>query len=264
MKRKKPLPIVLSISGSDPSGGAGIEADLKTFHRHGVHGVAIPTLLTAQNTVGVRKVRFLDPDFVEEQWRVIFADFRPKAIKLGALGSRSMVLRIAKLLERKEAAGIPVVLDPVMGSTSGAVLLESSALSILKNRVFPRCHVITPNAGEFSVLSGKKIDMQNAEAVLRTFGKDKPYAILLKGGHLAGTESVDMLCQHGKLSRFGGKRLPVHAHGTGCVLASSIAANLALGRSLPAACRQAKVFVHRALTSSFKLGEGRNVLNLWA
>ena len=107
-------PIVLSISGSDPSGGAGIEADLKTFHQHGVYGMAIPTLLTAQNTVGVQNIQFLNPDFLEEQWNAIFADLCPNAIKIGALGSRDMVLRIAKLLSKKEAKGIPIVLDPVI------------------------------------------------------------------------------------------------------------------------------------------------------
>ncbi len=256
-------PIVLSISGSDPSGGAGIEADLKTFHQHGVYGMAIPTLLTAQNTVGVQNIQFLNPDFLEEQWNAIFADLCPNAIKIGALGSRDMVLRIAKLLSKKEAKGIPIVLDPVMGSTSGIPLLEPKAVSILINHIFPLCRVITPNTLEFSKLCGKEVTADKAAELLKVFGKDKPYAILLKGGHFTGSQSIDLLWSQNRITPFKSSRLNLNAHGTGCVLASSIAANLALGQSIPTACRNAKAFVHEALTSAPKLGKGQRVLNLW-
>lgn len=260
--RPKRIPIVLSISGSDPSGGAGIEADLKTFHQYRVYGMAIPTLLTVQNTTGVRKIRFLDSDFLEEQWKAIFADLRPHAIKIGALGSREMVLRISKLLGRKEARGIPVVLDPVMGSTSGTPLLEPDALSILIQRIFPHCRIITPNIDEFSTLCGHEVKMDPVEKTLRSFGKDKPYSILLKGGHFTGTESIDWLWHQNRLVRFKSPRLPGHAHGTGCVLASAIAANLAHGNAVTASCRNAKAFVHEALSNAVKLGKGQKVLNL--
>lgn len=257
-------PIVLSISGSDPSGGAGIEADLKTFHQHGVYGTVIPTLLTAQNTLGVKKVRFMDPDFLAEQWKALFADLKPGALKIGALGSRRMVLRIAKLLASPQARGIPIVLDPVMGSTSGASLLESAAIPVLMKRVFPLCQIITPNAIEFSMLCGKSIDAKNAENLLRDFGRDKSYAILLKGGHLEGADSTDLLWDRGRLTRIRGPRFKVGAHGTGCVLASSLAANLALGYSLPEACRLSKTFVRKALSTATRTGHGSRALNLWA
>ena len=263
LKHVRTPPPVLSLSGSDPNGGAGIETDLKTFHQHGVYGMAIPTLLTVQNTAGVYKVKFLDPDFLEEQWNAIFADLKPRAIKMGAMGSRKMVLRIAKLLSQKNAKGIPIVVDPVMGSTSGMPLLEPKAISILINRIFPLCRVITPNTHEFSKLCGKEVNADNAAELLKIFGKDKPYAILLKGGHFNGSESIDLLWHQGRITRFKSPRLPQSAHGTGCVLASSIAANLALGQSIPTACRNAKGFVHEALTSAPKLGKGQRVLNLW-
>jgi len=259
----KRIPIVLSISGSDPSGGAGIEADLKTFHQHGVYGMAIPTLLTVQNTTGIRKVRFMDPDFLEEQWNAIFADLRPHAIKIGALGSRKMVLRISRLLDKKEAKGIPIVLDPVMGSTSGTPLLEPDALSILTRRVFPHCRIITPNIHEFSKLCGREMKTDSVEKSLRAFGKDKSYSLLLKGGHLTGVESVDWLWHQNRIVRFKSPRLSVQAHGTGCVLASAIAADLAHGTAVISACRNAKAFVHEALSHAVKLGKGQKVLNLW-
>jgi hydroxymethylpyrimidine/phosphomethylpyrimidine kinase len=256
--------MVLSISGSDPSGGAGIEADLKTFHRHGIYGMAIPTLLTAQNTLGVRGVCFLDPDFLAEQWRTLLTDLRPSAIKIGALGSKRMVLQVVKLLSSPAAAGIPVVLDPIMGSTSGAGLLESNAFPVLASRLIPLCRLITPNAPEFSALCGMNIKSDTAVASLRAFGRDKPYAILLKGGHFSGSESLDLLWDQGHVTRLRGVRLPGDIHGTGCVLASSVAANLALGCSLLTACRRAKSFLHKAIATAPRLGNGRPPLNLWA
>lgn len=264
MRHAKPPLVVLSISGSDPSGGAGIEADLKTFHRHGVYGMAIPTLLTAQNTLGVRGVRFLDPDFFAEQWRTLFADLRPAAIKIGALGAKRMVLQVVKLLSSPAAAGIPIVLDPIMDSTSGADLLGSNAFPVLVNRLIPLCRVITPNALEFSALCGMNIKSDTAVASLRAFGRDKPYAILLKGGHFSGPECLDLLWDQGHVTRLRSVRLSGDIHGTGCALASSIAANLALGCSLPTACRRAKSFLHKALATAPRLGNGRHPLNLWA
>lgn len=270
MKAPKTPPAVLCLSGSDPSGGAGLEADLKTFHRHGVRGMALPTLLTVQNSRGVREVHFLDPNFLAKQWRALFADARPAAIKIGALGSRRMVLRVAGLLSSPEAKGIPVVLDPVLGSTAGVPLFEESGLALLVKRVFPLCRVVTPNVQEFTQLfdenfpASPKLDV--AAASLRALG-NRPYAILLKGGHLSGSESTDLLWEKGRLTRFTETRLPWSAHGTGCALASSIAAHLAWGRSLPSACRKAKAFVHAALAEATPIGpgsKGRRSLNLWA
>ncbi len=213
--------------------------------------------------MGVKNVVFLNADFLEEQWNALFADMRPAVIKIGALGSSEIVLRIAKLLSSAKAKGIPVVLDPVLGSTSGTPLFEKKALPVLTKRIFPLCRVITPNIDEFSTLCGKKVDATNASSLLREFGSNKPYAILLKGGHLSGPNSADLLFDKGRISRFENPRLSKKAHGTGCVLASSIASNLAQGCKLPAACSHAKTFVHEAMATMHKLGKGRSPLNLW-
>lgn len=260
MTRVSNPPSVLTISGSDPSGGAGLEADLKVFHQHGIFGMAIPTLLTAQNSRYLRKIHFLDPGFVEKQWKAIFETQRPSAIKIGALGNRSMVRKISKLLSRPEARGIPVVLDPVMGSTSGTRLMELSAWGDLQSKLFPLCTLITPNAREFSILSQAPMGTEASEEKLAAFAMGKKFAVLLKGGHYRGAKSIDYLWD-GKLTRFGGKRLHGKLHGTGCSLASSIAAHLALGFSLPASCRRAKSYVAKAMASS--LQQGRNELDFW-
>ena len=261
MRRK--VPIALSISGSDPSGGAGLEADLKTWHQHGIYGMAIPTLLTVQNPAGVRAVRFLDPDFFREQWKFLFAAHRPDVIKIGALGSAVMVRRVGDLLRSREARGIPVVLDPVLGSTSGTSLLDAGALPGLK-KLFRFCRLITPNAPELALLSGREIFPKHAAECLRDYARGQPFAVLLKGGHLAGEESVDFLFDRGRLLRLRAPRLrAVYSHGTGCVLASSIAVHLAWKRTLPQACRRAKVFVHNALAGAMTFEGGSGALDLW-
>ncbi len=257
------LPVVLVLSGSDPSGGAGLEADLKTLHQHGVYGMAIPTLLTAQNTQGVHSVRYLDPDFVEQQWKTLFEDIRPTVIKIGALGSGTMVKKIYTLLRKPNARGIPVVLDPVMVSTSGKALIEKTAIPDLL-QLFPLCRVITPNANEFSLLSGQEVNAQNALTGLRTYMSDKKFGVLLKGGHLQGTESIDYLGDKERIYRFHAPRLSgTSRHGTGCVFASAIAAHLCRNSSLVSACRSAKEFVHHAYKTAPNLGKGRGPLNLW-
>jgi hydroxymethylpyrimidine/phosphomethylpyrimidine kinase len=270
MKTRKPAratpPVVLSISGSDPSGGAGQEADLKAYLRHGVYGLNLTTLLTVQNSLGVQAVRPLDPAFLARQWKALFADIPPDVIKIGALGALPMVERVIKLLNGPEARDIPVVLDPVLGSTSGSPLLAARALSLFKRRLLPRCRVVTPNLPEFETLFGESLKSAGAspEERLRALGT-LPYAILLKGGHAAGPDSPDWLWEGGRLTVFPGERLPAkNAHGTGCTLASSIAASLARGKSLRAACREAKAFVTRGLATAPDLGRGSGPLNFLA
>lgn len=270
MQTRKPArarpPVVLSISGSDPSGGAGQEADLKAYLRHGVYGLNLTTLLTVQNSLGVQAVHPLDPAFLARQWRALFADIPPDVIKIGALGALPMVERVVKLLNSPEARGIPVVLDPVLGSTSGSPLLAARALSLFKRRLLPRCRVVTPNLPEFETLFGDSLKGAGVspEERLRALGK-LPYAILLKGGHAAGPHSPDWLWEAGRLMVFPGKRLPArNAHGTGCTLASSIAANLARGKSLRAACKEAKAFVAHGLATAPNLGRGSGPLNFLA
>ena len=264
-KSSRKPPVVLSISGSDPSGGAGQEADLKAYLRHGVYGLNLTTLLTVQNSLGVQAVHPLDPAFLELQWKALFADIPPAVIKIGALGALPMVERVAKLLNTREARHIPVVLDPVLGSTSGSPLLAARALSLFKRKLLPRCRVITPNLPEFETLFGASLKKLSTDATpekrLRALGI-LPYAILLKGGHAAGLESPDWLWDNGRLTVFRGKRLPAkNAHGTGCTLASSIAANLARGKSLRVACKEAKAFVAHGLATAPDLGHGSGPLN---
>lgn len=260
--------VALTIAGSDPSGGAGQEADLKAFLRHGVYGMNLTTLLTVQNTRGVKAVKPLDPDFLERQWDALFSDIRPDVIKLGALGALPMVKRVAKLLDSPEARGIPVVLDPVLGSTSGSPLLAAEALKAFKQTLLPRCRVVTPNVPEFEALFGPLPKGEDPGDALRALGH-LPYAVLLKGGHADGPESPDWLWETGKeggrLFRLPGVRYPVgNIHGTGCTLAASVAANLALGKSLPAACRAAKAFVARGIATAPPLGHGSGPLNFMA
>ena len=257
-------PVALTIAGSDPSGGAGQEADLKTFLRHGVYGMNLTTLLTVQNTHGVRSVRMMDPDFLEAQWNVLFADIRPDVIKLGALGAPDMVRRVARLLNRPEARDLPVVLDPVLGSTSGSPLLAAEALAFFRKTLLPRCRVVTPNLPEFETLFGPFDPALSPPARLRALGA-RPYAVLLKGGHAGGDECPDWLWDGGRLVTLPGVRIPVgNVHGTGCTLASAVAARLAGGKSLRASCRLAKEFVTRGIATAPDIGSGSGPLNFMA
>jgi hydroxymethylpyrimidine/phosphomethylpyrimidine kinase len=253
-------PIALALSGSDPSGGAGLEADLKVFQRHGVYGMAVPTLLTVQNTLGVRKVKTLEPGFFEEQVAFLLEDVYPDAIKIGAIGDRRMLQALVRLLSQERLAGIPVVIDTVMGSTSGSALFDMRGLSEFMERLLPRAAIITPNVPEFDLLTGKATDPGNAADHLREFCRDKPYAVLLKGGHFQGPP-VDFLWHAGALRRFPGERFDTpHTHGTGCALASALAANLASGLPIPEAAAKARAYVREAIRLNPGIGHGRGPL----
>ncbi|MEO7424714.1 MAG: bifunctional hydroxymethylpyrimidine kinase/phosphomethylpyrimidine kinase [Fibrobacteria bacterium] len=254
-------PIVLSFSGSDPSGGAGLEADLKTFQRHGVYGMAVPTLLTVQNTTGVRKVKTLEPDFFEEQVDFLLQDLFPAVIKIGAIGDRRMLQALIRVLSRQQMDGVKVVVDTVLSSTSGAALFDMRGLADFIDRLLPRAHIITPNVLEFDLLSGKPTTEANAAAHLLAFGRDKPYAILLKGGHFPG-DPVDFLYHQRNVRTFPAQRIDTpHTHGTGCTLASAIAANLALGWEVGEAVARARAYVREAIRTNPGLGSGRGPLN---
>ncbi len=260
--RSSAQPIVLSLSGSDPSGGAGLEADLKTFQRHGVYGMAVPTLLTVQNTTGVRKVKTLEPDFFEEQVAFLLEDLFPAVIKIGAIGDRRMLQALIRILSQKRMEGVKVVVDTVLSSTSGSALFDMRGLPDFMERLLPRAYLITPNVMEFDLLTGKATTEANAAAHLLAFGRDKPYAILLKGGHFPG-DPVDFLLQKQSVKNFRGERIDTpHTHGTGCVLASAIAANLALGLELPDAVTRARLYLREAILTNPGLGAGRGPLNI--
>jgi hydroxymethylpyrimidine/phosphomethylpyrimidine kinase len=254
--RKDPRPAsALTIAGADSGGGAGIQADLKTFAALRVHGLAALAALTAQNTQGVTAVHVPPVEFLRAQVDACFADFRIGAVKIGMLATADVVRTVVDLLETHRPSF--VVLDPVMIATSGARLLADDAVRALRMRLLPLASVVTPNLPEAEVLLGHKIGgapaMRDAAKQLLDKGA---HAVLLKGGHLDGDQVVDVYADAHGTREIVHPRLPVSAHGTGCTLAAAIAANLCRGRSLPAACVAASDFVHRALVAAYKPGRG--------
>jgi hydroxymethylpyrimidine/phosphomethylpyrimidine kinase len=247
---------VLTIAGSDSGGGAGIQADLKTFAAHGLHGLSALAALTAQHTRGVTAVHVPPLDFLRAQIDACFDDFAIAAVKLGMLADARVIATVVEALAARPA--LPLVLDPVMVASSGAKLLADDALDALRTRLIPRATVITPNIPEAELLLGRRIvDGAEAEAalpVLRALGAP---AVLLKGGHLGGGEDmVDRLADDHGVLHLHHPRLDVDGHGTGCTLASAIAAGLALGQPLRAAVANATDYVHGALRHAYKPGKG--------
>ena len=223
--------------------------------------MAVPTLLTVQNTTGVRKVKTLEPDFFEEQVAFLLEDLFPSVIKIGAIGDRRMLQALIRILSQKRMDGVKVVVDTVLNSTSGASLFDMRGLADFIDRLLPRAYVITPNVLEFDLLTGKPTTQANAAAHLLAFGRDKPYAILLKGGHFPG-DPIDFLYHRQTVQNFPSHRIDTpHTHGTGCTLASAIAANLALGLELTDAVAKARAYVLEAIRSNPGLGSGRGPLN---
>ena len=254
---RDPRPLsVLTIAGSDSGGGAGIQADLKTFAAHGLHGLSAIAALTAQNTQGVRAVQVPPPALLRAQIDACFADFRIGAVKLGMLANARVIHAVADALEAHAAKC--VVLDPVMVASSGARLLQPGALAALQQRLLPLATVLTPNIPEAELLLGHPIaDGEAAEAALVELLALGAPAVLLKGGHLPGRKLIDRLDDGWQLHEFEHPRLRVEGHGTGCTLASAIAANLALGRKLPEACAAAADYVHGALLNAYRPGRAK-------
>jgi hydroxymethylpyrimidine/phosphomethylpyrimidine kinase len=253
MARDSRLVSVLTIAGSDSGGGAGIQADLKTFAAHGLHGLSAVAALTAQNTQGVGAVHVPPPAFLRAQIDACFDDFRIGAVKLGMLANAKIINAVADALEAHDPKFI--VLDPVMVASSGARLLEEESLDALKKRLLPIATVVTPNIPEAELLLGHAIpDGDAAEAALVELMALGAPAVLLKGGHLPGRKLVDRLDDGWQLHEFEHPRLKVDGHGTGCTLASAIASQLALGRKLPEACAAAGDYVHRALRGAYRPG----------
>jgi hydroxymethylpyrimidine/phosphomethylpyrimidine kinase len=252
-------PIALTIAGSDPSGGAGIQADLKTFHQFGVYGEAVITLLTVQNTVRVARVVVMPPALVLEQLAAVLEDIPPGAAKTGALGSAEMVEAVAR------AAGVfpfPLVVDPVMVSKHGLSLLPPGAVAAVRDLLLPRAFLITPNVPEAEALTGLEIrtpdDMRRAAVRLREMG---PRAVLIKGGHLEG-DAIDLLLDGDRWHEFPAPRVPTpHTHGTGCTYSAAITAGLAAGLPLAVAVARAKRFIHEAILTNPGLGKGSGPLN---
>ncbi|WP_019145303.1 bifunctional hydroxymethylpyrimidine kinase/phosphomethylpyrimidine kinase [Aeromicrobium massiliense] len=243
------VPVVLSIAGSDPSGGAGIQADLKTMTVHGVYGAAVLTALTAQNTHGVQGVHPLPADFVEQQLVSVLDDLDVAAVKIGMLGEPEVAERVAQVLA---AAQVPhVVLDPVMVATSGHRLVPEETVAVVRDRLLPLASVVTPNVPETEVLGRTTVhgvdDLERAGQRLRALGAR---AALVKGGHLDGDESVDVLVTAEGTTWHAAPRVRTrNSHGTGCTLSSAVACRLALGHGLDDAVRLAKAYLGRALAS---------------
>jgi hydroxymethylpyrimidine/phosphomethylpyrimidine kinase len=247
----------LTIAGSDSGGGAGIQADLKTFAAHGVHGLSAIAALTAQHTRGVAAVHVPPVAFLRAQLDACFDDFRIGAVKLGMLANAEVIHAVADALVHYKPSHI--VVDPVMVATSGARLLEADALDALRARLLPLATILTPNIPEAELLLGHPIaDDAAADAALVELLALGARALLLKGGHLQGSAGmVDRYSDGRKSAAFTHDRLDVEGHGTGCTLASAIAANLCLGMPLPAACAAATDYVHGALRHATRPGRGQ-------
>jgi len=254
--------VALTIAGSDPSGGAGLQADLKTFHQHGVYGMAAVTLITVQNTTSVSCVEVLAADLVSRQISALLADIPPDAAKTGALGSVEVVKAVAALAAEFT---FPLIVDPVMISKHGARLISPEAEAALKSELLPHAFLVTPNIPEAELLSGMEIhDDQDMLRAARRLCAAGCSAVLIKAGHLAGPP-VDLLFDGAEVTRFPGVRVETrHTHGTGCTLSAAITANVALGQILPEAITRAKRYVQAAIETAPKLGHGHGPLNHWA
>jgi len=245
---------VLTLAGSDSGGGAGIQADLKAFAAHRVHGLSVITALTAQNTRGVTAVHVPPVAFLQAQIDACFADFQIHAVKLGMLANAEVIHCVADALDRYRPA--QVVLDPVMVATSGATLLEDSALAALRERLLPQATLVTPNIPEAELLLGRRIaSAEEAEHALEALLALGAGAVLLKGGHLPeGARVIDRYGDGVSTETFVHARLPVDAHGTGCTLAAAIAAQLCNGLSMANACQAGIDYVARALRHGYAPG----------
>ncbi len=245
----------LTIAGSDSSGGAGIQADIKTMISNGVYAMSAVTALTAQNTTGVTAIMEVTPEFLAEELDNIFTDIYPDAVKIGMVSSGALLHVIAEKLQEYKARNI--VVDPVMIATSGARLISEEAVEVLKNSLLPMAALVTPNIPEAEVLSGRKIvtpeDMIKAAALI---GETYHCAVLCKGGHQLN-DANDLLWKEGGYRWFRGERINnPNTHGTGCTLSSAIASNLAKGYELESAVERAKKYISGALAAMLDLGKG--------
>ncbi|MBP1570428.1 MAG: bifunctional hydroxymethylpyrimidine kinase/phosphomethylpyrimidine kinase [Oscillospiraceae bacterium] len=245
----------LSIAGSDCSGGAGIQADIKTMTMNGVFAMSAVTALTAQNTMGVYAIQESTPQFLKQQLDAVFSDIFPNAVKIGMVSSKELIEVIAERLEFYNAKNI--VVDPVMVATAGSALMKTDAIQTLADRLLPLSAVITPNIPEAQVLSGIEItDKEEMEKAAKYIGDTYGCAVLLKGGHSIN-DANDLLYSDGKMVWFAGKRIDnPNTHGTGCTLSSAIASNLAKGFGLEESIKRAKQYISEALEAMLDLGKG--------
>ncbi len=254
-----PAPVVLSVAGFDPSGGAGIAADLKTFAAHNCYGVAAITALTVQNTRGASKVKAVDPGVLKESLRALLDDANIKAVKIGMLANRANVEVVREMLAANPA--LPAVLDPVMRSATGTELLDAEGIEALRSSLLSRVTVVTPNLAEAAALTSLKVEsvesMKAAAAKILELGAK---AVVVTGGHLEKATDVYLTATEGE-TFVADHVKPDNTHGTGCTFSSAIAANLALGRQLRDAVMLAKAYVTEAIRKSYAVGPGRVPLN---
>ena len=251
--------VALTIAGSDSGGGAGIQADLKTFAAHGVYGLSAITAVTAQNTLAVTGVQEIEPALVSAQIAAVVSDFPVGAAKTGMLSSAAIIHAVAKAVDRH---GLRVVVDPVMVAKSGDRLLRPDAVDALREELLPRAALLTPNLPEASDLTGLRVEdedeMRVAGEKLLEMGAG---AVLMKGGHLDGDTVVDLFLNGSHVVPFRGHRIRTRAtHGTGCTLSAAVAANLALGREMPEAVKRAREYLRTAMLRATPLGQGHGPL----
>ncbi|MCI4661969.1 MAG: bifunctional hydroxymethylpyrimidine kinase/phosphomethylpyrimidine kinase [Neomegalonema sp.] len=270
------IPNILSIAGSDPSGGAGIQADIKAIAANGGYAMAALTALTVQNTQGVTGVHLVPPEFVAAQINAVFADIRVDAVKLGMLATAPIILAIADTLEQQRNAGWrgALVLDPVMIATSGDALLAPDAVAVLRERLIPMADIITPNLPEAAALvaeGGEKGEVPRNRAQMSALADDLQAhgarAVYLKGGHLTSSEAPDLLAVGAEQVWLAAPRLPLpegrsEIHGGGCTLASALATHLGAGRPMLKAASEAKAYVARAIEAADRLEVGAGALPL--
>jgi hydroxymethylpyrimidine/phosphomethylpyrimidine kinase len=256
------LTVALTIAGSDPSGGAGLQADLKTFHQHGVYGMSVVTLLTVQNTQRVSAVAMLDAEFVDAQLQAVLTDIPPAAAKTGALGNVAVIEVVAAAAGR---FAFPLVVDPVMISKHGDSLIDDSAVEALRRRLLPASFLVTPNTREAERLVGREArSVAELRDLARAVADLGARSVLLKSGN-QNSRATDLLYNEGQFHEFSSPRLQTRClHGTGCVLSAAITARLARGEDLPTAVAGAKQFIAAAIASGPGLGHGISPVNFFA
>ena len=254
-KKDMKMKTALTIAGSDCSGGAGIQADIKTMTMNGVYAMSAVTALTAQNTTGVTGIQESSPEFLEMQLDAVFEDIYPDAVKIGMVASGELIRAIADRLRHYDAGN--VVIDPVMVSTSGSALMRTDEVNTLVEELLPLATLVTPNIPEAEVLSGRTISTkEDMIEAAKQIGDENHCAVLLKGGHSVN-DANDLLYAEGRLTWFQGKRIDnPNTHGTGCTLSSAIASNLAKGFSLEESVERAKSYISEALGAMLDLGKG--------
>jgi len=250
---------VLAIAGSDSSGGAGIQADIKTITTLGAHALTVITALTAQNSTGIAAIQRIPARFISHQVRTVVKDLRPHAIKVGMVATAAAVKTVASLIKRFKL--FPLVIDPVLRASTGGRLLEAEGLSVLREQLLPLADVVTPNLIEASALSGRAIetvsDMEQAAKTLKEMGPN----VVIKGGHLAG-DCVDVLYDGSEIYHFRAERIRTdNTHGTGCVFSSALATSLALGYDMIESTRRAHDFTRVSIARGYPCGDGAGVTN---